>query len=136
MKKIYGIDFAGFWVTQSTRVIDDLGEGDAFYRPAHVYGDSIVPTEYVVASGPSRVLGLFWKFFDHFRKRNNPNKTLILACMPTIIEYEYEDVIGNPTLREAVSESCMAYYYGWSNETLPTELMNAISGKERYEELF
>lgn len=136
MKKIYGIDFAGFWVTQSTRVIDDFGEGDAFYRPAQIYGDAIVPAEYVVASGPSRALSLFWKFFDHFRKKTSPNKTLILACMPTIIEYGYEDVMGNPTLREAVSESCMSYYYGWTNETLPTELSKAINGEERYEELF
>lgn len=136
MKKIYGIDFAGFWVTQSTRVIDDFGNGDAFYRPAHVYGDAVLPAEYVVASGASRALSLFWRFFDHFRKMNNPGKTLILACMPTIIEYEYEEVLENPLLREAVSECCMSYYYGWTNESLPTELLKAMNGKERYEELF
>lgn len=137
MKKIYGFHFAGFWVDQRTRVIIGMGEDDGFYSPVLVGPDGgLVPTEYAVASGPKAARAMFFRYFDFVRKKVDPTRQLVLACEPTIVEYSLEDVLATPCVRKAVSESCMADYYGWNGDNLAAELTNAVQGKDRYVELF
>lgn len=135
-KKVYGIHFAGFWVNQVTRVVCMEGD-EQYYCPAQVSPEGyIVPAEYAVASNKAVAMRMFFKYFDYVRKKVDPLSQLVLLCEPTILEYEASDILANPPLKKAVAESCMAEYYGWTEETLATELANAVNGTPKYEDLF
>lgn len=136
MKKIYGIHFAGMWVNQMTRVIEDNGAEDGVYCPAHESDGFLIPAEYVVCSGPSRVMPLFFKFFDWARKKADPTHQLVLLCEPTIIEYTLEQVMSHPQLKDAICESCFGQYYGFDSDNFASELSRAVNGVAKYEELF
>lgn len=136
MKRVYGIHFAGVWVDQATRVVSDMGGDDGVYCPAREVNGCIIPAEYVVCSGPSRVMSLFFKYFDWARKTADPTHQLVLLCEPTIIEYTTEQIMANADLREAVCESCFGQYYGWDSGNLASELSRAVNGVAKYEELF
>lgn len=135
-KRIYGIHFAGLWVDQTTRVIVDNGTEGGVYCPTRTVDGILVPAEYVVCSGPSRALSLFFKYFDWARKKVDPTHQLVLVCQPNIIEYTMDDVMSHAPLREAICESCFGQYYGWEPGNLASELGKAVNGEPKYEELF
>lgn len=136
-KKIYGLHFAGVWVDQETRVVVNGGEGDGMYCPTNETPDGyLIPAEYAIASSPKVAIKMFLKYFDYVRRKFDPTRTLILACEPTVVEYDLATVLSNPTIKNAVCECCMAEYYGWNEDNLAIELAAALQGKAKYEELF
>lgn len=136
-KKIYGIHFAGFWVDQSTRIVCMDGGEDDYYSPAYLSDEGyLVPAEYVVASNKSVALKMFFKYFDYIRKKADPLHQLVLVCEPTILEYDLADVLANAPIKKAVSQCCMAAYYGWDETNFAKELADAVNGTPKYEDLF